>query len=136
MKEKRQSSFVAVSFVLIGLFAVSINAQTVHRVKFPKNVKMVVLRDSANRKQTDTYIFRLRKGERADALVIWTGRNISVKNEDVLSGFSIQYPNGKKFEDVQDGIITATRSGDYKVLVTPRHRKTSYRYKITFTKLD
>lgn len=133
---QKKSAFILICFALIGLCALAAEAQQTRRIKFSRNVKKIVLNDSANRKQTDVYIFRLKKGERADALVTWKGRNIGVKNEDVLSGFSIHYPSGEKAEDPQDGVMTATKTGDYKVLVTPRHRKTNYRYKITFTKLD
>ncbi len=119
--------------LLVLAFSVVTSGQT-KRVQFAKNSKKVVFNDSAPRGEKDVYTISLRKNQAIDVYVRWAGEDLTIPpNEQGISGFTIVYPNGKQLVDPQDTYIRAERAGEYKIIVSTPNRRTSYRYKITFT---
>lgn len=130
--KKYDTIFLFLTLILLSVF--SVQAQSVKRVVFAKGSKTAVFNDSARIGEKDTYVVKLRKGQKIDISPDWVnGAGISVNNEDAVSGFMVITPKGEKIEDPQDTYFIAELSGDYTVVVRPVYKRKSYRYKLTFT---
>jgi len=116
-------SFALLLFAILILLYSSAAAQNVRRGAFS---------DSAKIGERDTYIIELRTGQSCRVGVEWKGSDMAGEGQR-LSGFTIVYPNGKKFIDPQDDLFQARTGGDYKIIVSQKTRKTNYRYRIIFT---
>jgi hypothetical protein len=122
------------SFAAAAFFNAPTAAQTVRRVAFSYGKANVVYSDTAKIGEKDHYVIRLKKGQSCQVEVEWQGEDAADEGQG-LSGFTIVYPNGKKLVDAQDGYIRADIAGDYKIVVSPKTKKTNYRYRIIFTRI-
>jgi hypothetical protein len=120
-----------VALALMIIFYSGTAAQTVRRVSLPGD--RVVYSDTAGIGERDTYVIRLKKGQSCQVEVEWQGADVADEGQG-LSGLTIVYPNGKRLTDAQDGFIEAAATGDYKLVVSPKTKKTNYRYRIIFTR--
>lgn len=119
-------------FALLVIFYSSTAAQTVRRVSFSGGRETVGFSDSARVGERDTYVIRLKKGQSCQVEVEWAGADIADEGQG-LSEMTIVYPNGKRLTDAQDGYLEAAATGDYKIVISPKTKKTNYRYRIIFT---
>ena len=124
-------SFALLLFAILVLLFSSAAAQNVRRAAFSEGKERAFFFDSAKIGEQDTYIIKLKKGQSCRVEVEWKGRDIADEGQG-LSGFTIVYPNGRKLVDTQDDYIQAKIDGDFKVIVSPKTRKTNYRYRIVF----
>lgn len=62
--------------------------------------------------------------------VFYHGSTIKRPTDDEYgsSDFILVYPDGERIEDAQDVVFSATRTGEYRVIVRPTRRRTSPRY--------
>jgi hypothetical protein len=127
-------SIAILSFAAAAFFNVPTVAQTVKRVAFADGKANVAFSDAAKIGEKDNYVIRLKKGQSCQVDVEWQGEDVNDEGQR-LSGFTIVYPNGKKLVDAQDGYIQAEVAGDYKIVVSPKTKKTNYRYRIIFTQI-
>jgi hypothetical protein len=121
-------------FAAAAIFNLSAPAQTVKRVAFIYGKANVIYTDAAKIGEKDTYVIKLKKGQSFQVDVEWQGEDAADEGQG-LSGFTIVYPNGKKLVDAQDGYVQADTAGDYKIVVSPKTKKTNYRYRIVFTQI-
>ena len=103
------------------------------RVQFEKGRFSTIIKGSVDLGNKDTYIFRARQGQEILMDVVWEGTPIDQNEEQGLSGFSFVQPDGKIFEDPQDGYFNAGSTGDYRVIIAQPYRLSSpgYTFKLT-----
>lgn len=130
----RWFSDAVLMFAATLIFSLSASAQTTKRVAFSHGKANVTFSDSAKIGEKDSYVINLKKGQSFQVDVEWQGENIADEGQG-LSGFTIIYPNGKKLVDAQDGYVRANTAGDHKIVVSPKTKKTNYRYRIIFTQI-
>lgn len=119
-------------FALI-LFYLPARANSAVRVTFTEGKRNAVFNGSAKMGEKDIYVVKLKKGQNCQIDVSWLGEDLADEGQG-LSGYTIVFPNGKTSVDPQDGFLQPPIAGDYKIIVSPRSRKTNYRYRITFTR--
>lgn len=118
----------------LAIFSSPGSAQTVRRVAFSNGKPNAVFSDAAKIGEKDVFVVRLKKGQSCQIDVEWHGADAGDEGQG-LSGYTIIAPNGKKSIDPQDGYLQAESAGDYKIIVSPKTRKTDYRYRIVFTRI-
>lgn len=123
------------------LFALSIvlcssdaTAVSFRRVAFADGKDTVEFAGSASIGERDTFVIALEKGDECDVDVRWQGDDLGDEGQG-LSGFSIIFPDGEELTDAEDGYIQAQTAGDHKIVVSPKTRKTNYRYRIIFKRV-
>ncbi|HAX76245.1 MAG TPA: hypothetical protein DCY88_10500 [Cyanobacteria bacterium UBA11372] len=103
------------------------------RVQFEKGRFSTIVKGAVEPGNKDTYIFRARQGQEIIMDVVWEGTPVDQNEEQGLSGFSFVQPDGKIFEDPQDGYFNALSTGDYRVIIAQPYRLSSpgYTFKLT-----
>ncbi len=125
--------------IAVVMFAVAIILYSSAAAQTKRNIYLygkasVVYVDWAEIGEKDTYFIKVKKGQRYRVEVDWKGEDID-DNGQGLSGLTIVYPSGKTLVDAQDGYLQADTAGHFKIIVSPKTRKTSYRYRIRIEKL-
>lgn len=100
------------------------------RVRLNARRPCVILRGTVQPPRRDTYIFQAQKDQLIVTDVLYHGRTIKRRNDDEegSSDFIFVHPDGQRVEDAQDVVFSATRAGEYRVIVRPTRRRTSSRY--------
>jgi len=124
--------FFALS-IIIG--SSGVEAESFVRVTFGEGKDTVEFADSASMGERDTFVVALAKGESCEVDVLWKGDDLEDEGQG-LSGFSIIFPDGEELTDTQDGYIRAATAGDHKIVVSPKTKKTNYRYRIIFKRVE
>lgn len=103
------------------------------RVQFEKGRFSTIIKGAVEPGNKDTYIFRARQGQEIIMDVVWEGTPVDQNEDQGLAGFSFVEPDGKIFEDPQDGYFDATSTGDYRVIIAQPYRLSSpgYTFKLT-----
>lgn len=124
------TAFAASSFIKVA--AQSATGVT-QRVQFEKGRFSTIIKGSVESGNKDTYIFRARQGQEILMDVVWEGTAVEQNADQGLSGFSFVQPDGKIFEDPQDGYFNAVSTGDYRVIIAQPYRLNSpgYTFKLT-----
>jgi hypothetical protein len=103
------------------------------RVQFEKGRFSTIIKGAVEPGNKDTYIFRARRGQEILMDVVWDGTPVDPNEEQGLSGFSFVQPDGKIFEDPQDGYFDAVATGDYRVIIAQPYRLSSPGYTLKLT---
>jgi hypothetical protein len=103
------------------------------RVRFPARRACTILRGSVQPPRRDTYIFHARRGQLIVTDVFYHGSTVKtakprIDDEYGSSDFIFVYADGQRVEDAQDVVFSATRTGEYRVIVRPTRRRTNPRY--------
>ena len=100
------------------------------KVRFPARRACTILRGSVQPPRRDTYIFYARAGQLIETDVSYHGNTIRRRGDDEegSSDFIFIYPDGERVEDAQDVVFSATKTGEYRVVVRPTRRRTNSRY--------
>ncbi len=134
MKNKIIKIIVVISALICGANWQSATAQNkggiTKRVTLTKTKPCVILTGAVQPKNFDTYIFRAAKNQTIIAAPFYYGRETDRPEDDAQgsSGFDFISPDGKSIVDPQDVVFTATRTGNYKILVRPAYRRTNAKY--------
>jgi len=142
MRNKIIKTIVVIWALICGANWQSATAQNkggiTKRVTLIKTKPCVILTGAVQPKNFDTYIFRAAKNQTIVAAPFYYGRetNRLADDEQGSSGFDFVSPDGKSISDPQDVIFTATRTGNYKILVRPAYRRTSAKYVLKLSVTD
>jgi hypothetical protein len=124
--------------LLAGAWALTLSVPAVgqnrrglsQRVRFPARRACTILRGTVQPPRRDTYIFHARQGQLIVTDVFYHGNTIKRRGDDEYgsSDFIFVYPDGERVEDAQDVVFSATKTGEYRVIVRPTRRRTNPRY--------
>ena len=118
--------------LLIFILVHDANAQGVaKRVQFAKGRTSTTIKGSVRAGKRDTYTFRAKENQAINVDVKWLGAREG--NDEQLSGFIFVHPDGTEEEDPQDSYFVAGSTGDYKVIIRTKSRRsaTAYVFKLT-----
>ncbi len=135
--------FIALTLLHTGilLLTLSVNAAgqgrsssssggATQRVQLNARRPCVILRGAVQPPQRHSYVFRAHRGQLIVTDVFYHGSTIKRRGDDEegSSDFIFVYPDGRRVEDAQDVVFSATKGGEYRVIVRPTRRRTNPRY--------
>lgn len=122
-----------ISAFILFAFTQNANAQSgaTKRVQFAKGKNTTTVRGSVAALKKDTYIFRASENQSITVEIEWLGARKGA--DEQLSGFVFVHPDGTEEEDPQSDVFVAGTTGDYKVVIRTKSRRstTKYIFKLT-----
>lgn len=123
--------YVELTLFTFTLFAFALgnaNAQSgvTKRVQFAKGKTSATVKGNAAAGKKDTYIFRAKENQSIAVEVEWLGERKGT--DEGLSGFVFVHADGTEEEDPQTDVFVAGETGDYKVVIRTKSRRSATRY--------
>lgn len=132
---KTKLQFLFLSAIVFFAFTQNINAQsrseTMKRVQFARGKNTATIKGSVAAAKNDTYIFRANENQSITVELEWLGGRKGP--DEGISGFVFVHPDGTEEEDPQSDVFVAGASGDYKVVIRTKSRRSTTKYVFKLT---
>lgn len=122
-------AFLFLSAFVLFAFTQNANGQSggaTKRVQFARGKNSTTIKGSVAALKKDTYVFRASENQSITVDVEWLGARKGT--DEQLSGFVFVHPDGTEEEDPQSDVFVAGTTGDYKVVIRTKSRRSTTKY--------